>query len=159
MSGDANLPPKTSHLINSTHQTNQTVSNTSEDELSLLDAGSTLDLVGGNRKQSVVNMTTQASLNNIIDDCFFGDDALNCNVVLVHSPFNSDNDVDGFNMGNENGQCIMNKELLNKFHDRLEEMEEKVDSTDFKTIWDHVLDEDNLNDDMCTEDIDESVVV
>lgn len=126
--------------------------------MSLLEAGSTVDLVDGNQKQSVVNMATQATLNNIIDDCFFGDDALNCNVVLVHSPFSSDNDVDGFTMNNENGDCVMNKELLNKFHDRLEEMEEKVDSSDFKTIWDHVLEDDNMNDDL-TDDIDESVVV
>lgn len=142
LSGDTNTPPMmdTSHNI-------QINSNTSEDEMNLLDSGST----GDNRK-SLVNMTTQASLNNIIDDCFFGDDALNCNVVLVHSPF-SDNDVDGFAMNNENG------DFLNKFHDRLEEMEEKVDHTDFKTIWDHVLDDDNLNDDMCTDEIDDSVVV
>lgn len=135
------------------------ISNTSEDEMSLLGAESTVELINDNRKQSVVNLTTQANLNNIIDDCFFGDDALNCNVVLVHSPFSSDNDVDGFTMTNENGGCVMNKELLNEFHDRLEEMEEKVDSNDFKTIWDHVLDEaSDLNDDICTDDIDESAV-
>lgn len=157
LSGDTKTPPITPTLLSNVH-TIQPTSNTSEDEMSLLEAGSTVDLVD-HRKQSVVNMTTQASLNTIIDDCFFGDDALNCNVVLVHSPFSSDNDVDGFTMNNENGDCVMNKELLNKFHDRLEEMEEKVDSTDFKTIWDHVLDEDNLNDDICTDDIDESVVV
>lgn len=151
-------PPLTTNMIINSH-TIQTITNPSEDEMSLLEAGSNVDLVDGNEKQSVVNMATQASLNNIIDDCFFGDDALNCNVVLVHSPFSSDNDVDAFTMNNDNGDCVMNKELLNKFHDRLEEMEEKVDSTDFKTIWDHVLDEDNLNDDMCTDDIDESVVV
>lgn len=136
----------------------QATSNTSDDEMSLLDSGSNVDL-GCDRKQSVVNMAAQATLNNIIDDCFFGDDALNCNVVLVHSPFSNDNDVDNFTMNNANGDCVMNKELLNKFHDRLEEMEEKVDNTDFKTIWNHVLDEDNLNDDICTDDIDESVVV
>lgn len=160
MSGEAEQTPQKKRTILGTSHPIQAISNTSEDEMSLLEASSTVNLaVGNNPKQSVVNMATQASLNNIIDDCFFGDDALNCNVVLVHSPFSSDNDVDGFTMNNENGDCVMNKELLNKFHDRLEEMEEKVDSTDFKTIWDHVLDEDNLNDDMCTDDIDESVVV
>lgn len=137
-----------SRTILSTLHPIQAISHASEDEMSLLEAGNTVDLVDDNRKQS-----TQTSLNNIIDDCFFGDDALNCNVVLVHSPFSSDNDVDGFTMNNENG------ELLNKFHDRLEEMEEKDHSSDFKTIWDHVLDEDNMNDDMCTDDIDENVVV
>lgn len=144
-------------IVNNVH-TIPTTSHASEDEMTLLDANSSVDMVG-NQKQSVVNMAAQASLNTIIDDCFFGEDALNCNVVLVHSPFSDDNDVDGFTMNNENGSCVMNKELLNKFHDRLEEMEEKVDSNDFKTIWDHVLDEDNLNDDICSDDIDESVVV
>ncbi|XP_031635665.1 uncharacterized protein LOC116348727 [Contarinia nasturtii] len=155
LSGDAKMPQ-----MNCARPA-AAISNTSEDEMSLLEASSTVDLnlVDGNRKQSVVNMTTQSSLNNIIDDCFFGDDALNCNVVLVHSPFSSDNDVDGFTMNNDNGECVMNKELLSKFQESLEDMEEKVDSTDFKTIWEHVLDEDNLNDDICTDEIDESVVV
>lgn len=136
-----------------------TTSHVSEDEMTLLDSNSTVVDIVGNQKQSMVNINTQASLNTIIDDCFFGEDALNCNVVLVHSPFSSDNDVDGFTMNNENGDCVMNKELLNKFHDRLEEMEEKADSNEFKAMWNHVLDEDNLNDDICSEDIDESVVV
>lgn len=143
-------------MMDSLNHTIPIAANTSEDEMNLLEASSAVDLVDS--RKSNVNMTTQANLNNIIDDCFFGDDALNCNVVLVHSPF-SDNDVDGFTMNNENGDCVMHKEFLNKFHDRLEEMEEKVDHTDFKTIWDHVLDEDNMNDDMCTDEIDESVVV
>lgn len=151
-------------IVNNVHHhhhnhTIPTTSHASEDELTLLDSNSTVVDLVGQQKQSVVNMAAQASLNTIIDDCFFGEDALNCNVVLVHSPFSDDNDVDGFAMNNENGDCVMSKELLNKFHDRLEEMEEKVDSNDFKTIWDHVLDEDNLNDDICSDDIDESVVV
>lgn len=66
----------------------------------------------------------EVNVNNIIDNCFFVDDTLNCNVVL-HSPFSSDNDVDGFIMSNSiEGENTMNKELLNKFHDRLEEMEQ-----------------------------------
>lgn len=154
LSGDSETP---SNMMANTHAL-QAINTPSEDEMSLLDGASTVELIDGSRKQSVVTMANQASLHNIIDDCFFGDDALNCNVVLVHSPFSDDNDVDGFSMNNENG--VMNKELLNKFHDRLEEMEEKVDSTDFKTIWDHVLDDDNLTDgDNLTDDIDESVVV
>lgn len=155
MSGDTKIPQMSTKVMNSTRPAAGT-SNTSEDEMSLLEANATVDmnLVDGNRKQSA-----QATLNNIIEDCFFGDDALNCNVVLVHSPFSSDNDVDGFAMNNENGECVMNKELLNKFQESLEDMEEKVDSTDFKNIWEHVLDEDNLNDDLCTDEIDESVVV
>lgn len=156
LSGDtkASLMTAPTMIVNNVHNI-PTTSHVSEDEMTLLDTNS----IVGAQKQSVVNMTTQSNLNTIIDDCFFGEDALNCNVVLVHSPFSSDNDVDGFTMSNENGDCVMNKELLNKFHDRLEEMEEKVDSNDFKTIWDHVLDEDNLNDDICSDDIDESVVV
>lgn len=158
LSGDAKTASIDRTVLSTSHPV-RAISNTSEDEMSLLGAESSVELINDNRKQSLVNMTTQASLNNIIDDCFFGDDALNCNVVLVHSPFSSDNDVDGFTMTNENGGCVMNKELLNKFHDRLEEMEEKVDSNDFKTIWDHVLDEaSDLNDDICTDDIDESAV-
>lgn len=85
------------------------------------------------------------NVNNIIDNCFFVDDTLNCNVVL-HSPFSSDNEVDGFIMSNSNENTTMNKELLNKFHDRLEEMEEKNEDSEFKVFWNEVLDDDNLND-------------
>lgn len=83
------------------------------------------------------------NVNNIIDNCFFVDDTLNCNVVL-HSPFSSDNDVDGFIMSNSiEGENTMNKELLNKFHDRLEEMEQKIDNSDFKILWNQMLDDDD----------------
>lgn len=112
---------------------------------------------GEQKPENSINMVNQANLNSIIDDCFFVDDALNCNVVL-NSPFSSDNDVDGFTMTDTNDDCAMNKELLNKFHDRLEEMEEKIDSTDLKAIWNHMLDEDNLNDDIAVDDNDETIV-
>lgn len=105
---------------------------------------------------TTINLVNQANLNSIIDDCFFVEDALNCNVGL-HSPFSSDNDVDGFAMNDTNDDCGMNKELLNKFHDRLEEMDEKIDSTDLKAIWNHMLDEDNLNDDIAADDNDENI--
>lgn len=83
------------------------------------------------------------NVNNIIDNCFFVDDTLNCNVVL-HSPFSSDNDVDGFIMSHSiEGESTMNKELLNKFHDRLEEMEQKIDNSDFKILWNQMLDDDD----------------
>lgn len=96
------------------------------------------------QQKSTVAGAEDVNVNNIIDDCFFVDDTLNCNIVL-HSPFSSDNDVDGFIMSNSiEGE---NKELLNKFHDRLEEMEQKIDNSDFKVLWNQMLDDDNLNDD------------
>lgn len=118
----------------------QVIGQSSEDDETIL-------IESRDANQMLSNPKAQSSLNNIIDDCFFVDDALNCNVAL-NSPFSSDTDVDGFTMTNGTNDCVMNKELLNKFHDRLEEMDEKIDNADFKTIWNHMLDEDNLNDDI-----------
>lgn len=84
-------------------------------------------------------------VQNIIDGCFFVDDTLN---VGLNSPFSSDNDVDGFIMSNPNENTTMNNELLNKFHDRLEEMEEKLDNADFKLFWNEMSDDDNIQDDI-----------
>lgn len=93
------------------------------------------------QQKSTVNASGADDVN-IIDNCFF-DDALNCNMVL-HSPFSSDNDVDGFIMSHSiEGENTMNKELLNKFHDRLEEMEQKIDNSDFKILWNQMLDDDD----------------
>lgn len=103
------------------------------------------DKDGESQKHLNTANSDDVNVNNIIDNCFFVDDTLNCNVVL-HSPFSSDNDVDGFIMSNSNEDSTMNKELLNKFHDRLEEMEEKIDSSEFKVFWNEMLDDDNLND-------------
>lgn len=90
------------------------------------------------------NPTPSADYVNIIDNCFFVDDTLNCNVL--HSPFSSDNDVDGFIIANSNEGSASNKELLNKFHDRLEEMEEKIDNAEYKLYWNGESDEDNMDD-------------
>lgn len=93
--------------------------------------------------KSTIAGADDVNVNSIIDNCFFVDDTLNCNVVL-HSPFSSDNDVDGFIMSNSiEGENTMNKELLNKFHDRLEEMEQKIDNSDFKILWNQMLDDDD----------------
>lgn len=95
------------------------------------------------QQKTAVAGADDVNVNNIIDNCFFVDDTLNCNVVL-HSPFSSDNDVDGFIMSNSiEGENTMNKELLNKFHDRLEEMEQKIDNSDFKILWNQMLDDDD----------------
>lgn len=107
-------------------------------------------LAGGSANDDV-------TVNNIIDNCFFVDDTLNCNVVL-HSPFSSDTDVDGFILSNSNEEHTMNKELLNKFHDRLEEMEEKIDNNDFKVFWNEMLDDDNdEQDDNANEELDDGI--
>lgn len=106
-----------------------------------------------NNGKSVENSENTANNNNnctddvqnIIDGCFFVDDTLN---VGLNSPFSSDNDVDGFIMSNASENTTMNKELLNKFHDRLEEMEEKIDNADFKLFWNEMSDDDNINDDI-----------
>lgn len=121
--------------------------NSEDDETILIESHSAAAQMLNNQK--AINISTQSSLTNIIDDCFFVDDALNCNVAL-NSPFSDENDVDGHYNGD--GNCVMNKELLNKFHDRLEEIDDKIDNADFKTIWNHMLDEENLNDDMDNEE-------
>lgn len=97
--------------------------------------------------KAAAGTSDEVNVNNIIDNCFFADDTLNCNVVL-HSPFSSDTDVDGFILSNSNEGTTMNKELLNKFHDRLEEMEEKIENNEFKVFWNEMLDDENdVNDD------------
>lgn len=122
--------------------------NSEDDETILVESRSAVQMLNN---QKAISISAQSSLTNIIDDCFFVDDALNCNVAL-NSPFSDENDVDGFTMTNGDGDCVMNKELLNKFHDRLEEIDDKIDNADFKTIWNHMLDEENLNDDMDNEE-------
>lgn len=142
--------------LNGLHHSIQSIGQSSEDDDTILiehRGCSGAQMYVTNQKAPNAN-GTQANLTTIIDDCFFGEDALNCNVGL-HSPFSSDNDVDGFTMTNGNNDCVMDKELLNKFHDRLEEIDEKIDNTDFKAIWNHMLDEENLNDDI--DDNDETV--
>lgn len=99
--------------------------------------------------------TSTADYVNIIDNCFFADDTLN----VLHSPFSSDNDVDGFIIGNSNGGNASNKELLNKFHDRLEEMEEKIDNSEYKLYWNGETDEENDDEAMNGGDVDEDDVV
>lgn len=101
----------------------------------------------GDEAKTAAGSSDEVNVNNIIDNCFFADDTLNCNVVL-HSPFSSDTDVDGFILSNSNEGTTMNKELLNKFHDRLEEMEEKIENNEFKVFWNEMLDDENdVNDD------------
>lgn len=132
---ERNTIPMTSNMIN-TDDKSQIIRCIEDDE------------ANANYKMSCVNMTTQASLENIIENYFFTDENLNCNAVL-HSPFSSDNDADGFIMTNGDEKCTTNNELLNKFHDRLEEMEEKIDNTSFKAIWNHMLvEDDDLHDGM-----------
>lgn len=93
---------------------------------------------------------TQPSLHHMIDDYFLVDDPLNCNAVL-NSPFSSDQHDDDFKMSADDDKTMINNDLLNKFHDRLEEMEEKTESTSLTEIWNYMLvDEDHLTDDVCT---------
>lgn len=106
--------------------------------------------------RTMAGTSDEVNVNNIIDNCFFVDDTLNCNVVL-HSPFSSDTDVDGFIMSNSNEGNTMNKELLNKFHDRLEEMEEKIDNNDFKVFWNEMLDDENdVNDEHAHDELEDA---
>lgn len=102
---------------------------------------STDGLIGLQPQAVSSNPTATSTTDYIIDNCFFAEDALNCNVL--HSPFSSDNDVDGFIIANSNEGSTSNKELLNKFHDRLEEMEEKIDNSEYKLYWNGESDEDN----------------
>lgn len=93
--------------------------------------------------------STQPSLEHMIDDYFLVDDPLNCNAVL-NSPFNSDRDGDDFKISSDGDKNMINNDLLNKFHDRLEEMEEKTENTSLTEIWNYMLvDDDHLTDDVC----------
>lgn len=85
---------------------------------------------------------TQPSLDHMIDDYFLVDDPLNCTAVL--SPF--DRDGDEFKMTvDEDNKAMINTDLLNKFHVRLEEMEEKTENPE---MWNYMLDDDHLTDDV-----------
>lgn len=84
---------------------------------------------------------TQPSLDHMIDDYFLVDDPLNCNAVL--SPF--DRDGDEFKMNADEDKAMINTDLLNKFHVRLEEMEEKTENPE---MWNYMLDDDHLTDDV-----------
>ena len=92
--------------------------NTNLNEKSMIDGGGATST--GIGAVNATSTTRDDITNNIIDDCFFVDESLNCNVLA--SPFSSDNDVDGFLIANANNGDQTYKELLNKFHDRLEEM-------------------------------------
>lgn len=94
--------------------------------------------------------SAQPSLDHMIDDYFLVDDPLNCSAVLS-SPFSSDHHDDDFKLTADDDKAMINNDLLNKFHDRLEEMEEKTESTSLTEIWNYMLvDDDHLTDDVCT---------
>lgn len=81
---------------------------------------------------------------------------MNCNGML-NSPFSSDNDVDGFIIANSNEGSTSNKELLNKFHDRLEEIE-KIENSEYKLYWNGESEDDNEDDPINGVDDDDDAV-
>lgn len=110
----------------------------------LLSAASSADTLIGQPQVINNNQSNNTDYANIIDNCFFAEDTMNCNGML-NSPFSSDNDVDGFIIANSNEGSTSNKELLNKFHDRLEEIE-KIENSEYKLYWNGESDDDNEDD-------------